>query len=196
MFDDIHSSSPPSLDPEPMQAKPFIYKINAHDRIIYVNPTWAKFAEANQAAHLSRTVLGSSVWSHLYGSETTQIYQFLLRRARHKNRDLTFPFRCDAPGIRRYLQMVMRPHPNHAVEFVCTLLREEPRDDVKLLNPATPRDDKVIVMCGWCKKVQMPEWVEVEEGIIRLHHFDQPLLPRITHGVCPSCKRTLLNLET
>ena len=67
------------------------------------------------------------------------------------------------------MQMVMQPLPDHAVEFVCTILREEPRDEVALLNPATQRDDRFIVMCGWCKKVQTSEWVEVEEAIIRLH---------------------------
>ncbi len=48
----------------------------------------------------------------------------------------------------------MQPLPDHAVEFVCIILREEPRDEVALLNPATQRDDRFIVMCGWCKKVR------------------------------------------
>jgi len=176
-----------------MQAKNYVYKIDARDRIISISPEWVTFAEANQAADIPRAVLGSSLWSHLYGAETVHVYQALLRRLRQEECLLTVPFRCDSPGIRRYLQMVMQPFPDHAVEFVCTILREEPRDEVALLNPATQRDDRFIVMCGWCKKVQTSEWVEVEEAIIRLHLFDQPRLPHITHGVCPRCKHTLLS---
>lgn len=178
-----------------MKMKNYAYKIDAHDRIISISPDWVNFAEANQASVLSRTVLGSSLWSHLYGPGITLIFETLLRRVRHENRTLTFPFRCDSPGKRRYMQMVMRPLADHAVEFVSTLLREEPRDEVALLNPATQRDDRFIVMCAWCKKVKTPEWVEVEEAIIRLRLFAQPFLPHITHGVCPSCMHTVLNQD-
>jgi hypothetical protein len=172
-----------------MNVKNYVYKIDAHDRIIYVNQDWVNFAEANQASDLSRTVLGSFLWNHLHGPEITHIYEMLLHRLRHENRSVTFPFRCDSPGIRRFLQMMMRPQRDDEVEFVCTLLREQPRDEVELLNPATRRDDTFIVMCSWCKKVQASGWVEVEEAVIRLHLFDQPLLPSITHGICLSCKR-------
>lgn len=47
-------------------------------------------------------------------------------------------------------------------------------------------------MCGWCKKVAIPEWVEVEEGVKRMNWFEDAKLPSITHGICPACEQMMM----
>lgn len=51
------------------------------------------------------------------------------------------------------------------------------------------RTDAMLIMCGWCKKVALPDdrWVEVEEAVKVLQLFDAPRLPRISHGICREC---------
>lgn len=180
------------MDPALQPKKNYIYRINKYDHIVYVNQDWLEFAKTNQAGELTRTVLGSSLWNYLSGPEVKHVYQLLLQRLRRGEGAVNIPFRCDSPGMRRHLELVMRLLPDHEVEFVCTLLREEPRDEVKLLNPAARRDERFIIMCAWCKKVQATGWIEIEEAIERLELFGQPLLPRISHVICPSCKHAFL----
>ena len=89
------------------------------------------------------------------------------------------------------MRMTILPLPDKGLEFRSELLREEPRPKVDLLDPALPRGTDFLEMCSWCKKVKAPDWVEVEEGVARLGLFQEPGLPRVSHGICPDCSRVL-----
>lgn len=170
-----------------MNAEKLAYLIDAHDRLVSLNTGWARFAESNQASGLSTNVLGQSLWRYVHGRETKHVYEILLRRARNDYRCLNFPFRCDAPTKRRHLSMEMCPHPDGAVEFVSTLLREETRSHLALLDPTLERDETFVKTCSWCKKVQASQWVEVEAAISEIGLFDRPRLSQMSHGMCPDC---------
>lgn len=43
-------------------------------------------------------------------------------------------------------------------------------------------------MCSWCKKVALGgQWHEVEDAVRTLNLFSSHELPRISHGMCPTC---------
>jgi hypothetical protein len=105
------------------------------------------------------------------------------------------PFRCDGPEVRREMniRIVARPG-GRVVLFGARTRSEEPRDlPQRLLDPATPRNDEVLEMCGWCDRFEVDgEWVEVEEAARRLELLNRPELPALSHGICPDCNAMLL----
>lgn len=50
------------------------------------------------------------------------------------------------------------------------------------------RSEEFVIICSWCKLVEVESgWLEVEEAIDKLGLFDEPVLPRISHGCCSPC---------
>ncbi len=166
------------------------YEIDQDDRITSVSPEWIPFAQENDAPELlPDAVVGRLLWSYVAGAEVQHIYDVLFSKVRKDDRPLTFPFRCDGPQVRRFMQMTLRPAKGGALELRSALLREEPRGPIALLDAASPRSEQSLKMCAWCKSMPFGEdWVEVEEAIRRSDLFADPKLPQITHVICPTCR--------
>ena len=77
-----------------------------------------------------------------------------------------------------------------------TLLREEVRSPVNLLDPNMERTHDFVTICSWCKRVLLPyeKWVEVEEAVLQLALFNVRACPQLTHGICPSCLSNISQL--
>ena len=119
----------------------------------------------------------------------------LLRRLRDEARQVELPFRCDAPQVRREMEIRIAAHSSgRVVLFSAHLRSEESRDEVQpMLDFQAPRGDDTVTMCGWCDRFEVDgEWVEVEEAAAKLGLFNREELPAISHGVCPRCNGTLL----
>ena len=167
----------------------FTYRVDADNVICFVSPEWLEFAVENEAPELVRPgVLGKPLWPFIAGMETKHLYDVMLKKVRAANAVICFSYRCDAPHLRRYMEMVVRPWGAKGVEFISRVEREVPREPIPLLAPMAARSDQMIRMCGWCKRVAMPEWVEVEEAIQRLRLFEQDYMPQITHTLCADCE--------
>jgi hypothetical protein len=167
----------------------FIHTVDQNDLILDVNDNWLRFAQENEAPHLTRqAVVGRSLWDFIAGPETPHIYQLLMRQVRQGQQRVVFTYRCDSPTLRRYMQMEIVPASRQALEFRNYLLREERRDRVRLLEPTTERNYELLHMCSWCNRVRCDEtWLSVEEAVNYLGLFGAPELPQITHGICPDC---------
>jgi hypothetical protein len=175
------------------ETRVFTYLIDESNRISYVSPEWLEFAIENGAQQLVLPgVLGKPLWPFIADLETMQLYQEILKKVRSASVVICFPFRCDAPQLRRFMEMIVRPRDVNSIEFNSRVVREEPREPVPLLAPTMPRSDRLIRMCGWCKRVATPEWLEIEEAIPRLRLFEQDAMPRITHGICEDCKEQIV----
>ncbi len=165
-----------------------IYRLNRQDEIVFVNEAWDRFALANDAPDVTAEhVLGRPIWEFITDLSTQQIYRDLLARVR-EGRSVRFPFRCDSPAERRFLEMHIHLMEDGQIEFRTQTLSIERRPAVPLLaRQASPSRD-LLRMCSWCKKVFADgEWVDIEEGIERLRLFEAPALPMITHGMCDHC---------
>lgn len=168
----------------------FICRVSADDRIVFVDDEWTRFAIENGAAHLAGDrVMGTLLWDHLSDITTRHLYRIFMHRVREGGISIELPFRCDAPDRRRFMRMRIQPLPDSGVEFRSELLHEELRTKVDLLDVRYPRREDFVMMCSWCKRVQAPDWVEVEEGVVRLKLFDVDKLPWVSHGICPDCER-------
>jgi len=168
-----------------------IYVTDKLDRIISVSDNWLQFAQENQAGETCHpdNIINKPIWDFIYGIETKQFYEIILKTVRTKNKTVTLPFRCDAPEKRRYLELIISPIQQDNIQFASTIIYEELRDAVKIMELGIPRSDKLIRMCSMCKKVELSEstWVEVECAVVSLKLFEKKKLPQISHGLCTEC---------
>jgi hypothetical protein len=167
-----------------------VYRIDADDRISYVNPAWSDFARANQGeAVMPERVLGSSLLESVGDSTVQQLYSEMIKRAR-AGKPVRFKYRCDAPDRRRTFEMDIRQVDNGEVEFISALRHEEVRPAVAVLRAGAPRDNRLLRVCSWCQRVALPDatWVPVEVAVQRLGLLEAETFPSLTHGICEPCR--------
>jgi hypothetical protein len=123
-----------------------------------------------------------------------KIQRMLVRRIRVARRSVELPFRCEAPGVRRELDLRIASNASGRLLLFSAYVRaEQPRQPQPLLDPSAPRGDSMIQMCGWCDRFLVDgEWVEVEEAAARLELFRREEMPAISHGICPDCGEMLM----
>lgn len=172
-----------------------VYRIDSEDRISAVSPTWGEFAMANQGAHLvPPPIIGERLWDSIGDPTTRSVYRAILDRIRKGVRSVHFHFRCDAPGVRRLLDMGITLEPGGEITFSVQPVAEQLREAVTLLDPFVRRTPEILSTCSWCMRVSIGEgeWAEVEEAIGQLGLFEQLDLPRLSHGMCPTCHAAMM----
>ena len=165
------------------------YRINERDELVFVNEAWLPFAEANEGIGLEpAAVLQRPLFDFIADATTRLLYRDLLQRVR-AGHPVQFPFRCDAPAQRRWLEMTITLTEPAVVEFTTRLLRSEDRASIPLLGITTPRSDTQLRMCSWCQRVEVShqQWIDLEEAVIHLRLFEQVQLPQLNHGICDGC---------
>ncbi|MDP6776104.1 MAG: hypothetical protein QGI83_05005 [Candidatus Latescibacteria bacterium] len=173
-----------------VQRTPCVYHVDSEHRIVHVNDEWDVFAKENDAPDLTRdAVLGKVLWGYVFDRETRHLYRVAIEKVLSRKASVSFPFRCDAPHIRRHMRMEVNPLEGDRCQFTSTIVREEPRERVDLLGVDETRTQESLRMCSWCKKLDADEagWLEVERGIEELDLFRSATLPSITHTICPLC---------
>jgi hypothetical protein len=169
----------------------FIYRIDPTDTIISVSDNWRIFAAGNDWGNPLRPedVVGHKLWDFIQDPETQHLYQELFRRARAGMPSGAIPFRCDSPGERRYLELLIKALPDRQIEIISTVLRTEPRSPISLLDAGTSRSTDFVTICSMCKKIKVTpqQWTEIEEGLAHLRIFEADMMPKLTHGLCHSC---------
>lgn len=170
------------------------YMVRPDCTVVDVQGEWDTFATENDAADLTvSAVVGHDLREFLGGAETRLIYQALIERILGTGRLVRFPFRCDSPDARRYMEMeIERPDPD-LIRFRSRMIREEDRPAQPLFNTKVARSDELLVTCSWCKRVKTEGdvWVEVEDYVASSGLMEADVLPRLTHGVCPDCEESM-----
>lgn len=170
--------------------EPLVYRIDAANRLTWVNPAWVDFARANDGEQVvPEKVLGQDLLAALTDPTIRSLYQTMIQRAR-AGAVVRFEYRCDAPDRRRTFVMEIQLRPGDEVEFRSTLVHEVLRPAVELLQVGQPRDREHFVrVCSWCQRIALPDrrWIEVEQAVAALALFKSDRLPRLTHGICESC---------
>jgi len=165
------------------------YIIDGNDQIVSVSPEWTRFAVQNDGPELTpENVVGRWLWDFIEDEPTRELYRHVLDRVRSGcATELTL--RCDAPGRRRLIEMIVSLRAEGNVEFKTRLLGAKDRPRQPLVAKSTPRNGERVLTCGWCNRVHAgtEEWLEVEEASDRLHLSDEPEQPRAEHVVCPDC---------
>lgn len=180
----------------------FIWTIDDADRIVYVNDAWLAFAGENTAPQLTASlVLNQPIWGFIQGHETSYLYQQIFSRVRAGVYPVKFPFRCDSPDCRRFMEMKLSLLPGGAIQLISHILREEWREPLDLLDAFRDRSGEFLKVCSWCKRINIPGqgWGEIEAAIGALDLFDHLSMPRLTHTICDACHEAVkleLGLES
>ena len=178
----------------------FIWIIDDADKIVRVNDAWLAFAVENTTPQLTATVvLDQPIWRFIQGQETGYLYQQIFSRVRAGVSPVKFPFRCDSPDCRRFMEMQLSLLPGGGIQFMSHMVREERRDPVDLLDASRDRSGEFLKVCSWCKRIDIPGqgWGEIEAAIGALDLFDHLSMPRMTHTICDACHEAVkLELES
>jgi hypothetical protein len=173
------------------QENPVIsWMIDRGDRIVQVNDAWLAFARENAAPELTReAVVNRTLWFFIAGLNTISLYQLILGKVRSHQLQLSYPFRCDSPDCRRFLEMEISPLPEEGIHFRSEVLRLEYRQPVRVLDAeVVERSNQFLKICSWCKKIYAQgKWVEIEEALDLLNLFSEVEQPQLTHGICEAC---------
>jgi hypothetical protein len=173
----------------------FIYRVDAQDRITFVDANWLAFATENGLPTLTAdAVTGKVLWDFISDPTSRQFYKIFAGKARETGDIIAVPFRCDGPAQRRFMKMFIVPQPDGGLEFRSVLEREEARSQVTLFDANVPRNGNFISVCSWCRRTKVSDWMEAEEAVRELQLFNRTRLPQISHGICPDCKKALLLL--
>ncbi|HEY5053845.1 MAG TPA: hypothetical protein VII45_10600 [Solirubrobacterales bacterium] len=170
------------------------YAIDHDDRLVKVDEGYYRFGEEHGWDEVGAS-LGRSLWDFVAGDELKKLQRILLRRLRSEVRSVELPFRCDGPDVRREMNLRIVAHSSgRAVLFAAFMWAEEARDTLQpMLDPAAPRNDETLTMCGWCDRFRVDgEWVEIEVAAARLGLFQRVELPAISHDICADCSQMLL----
>lgn len=178
------------MEPTGGQASQLVYRIDAADRI----ERMGRSCPGENDGGVATEFVGRSLWDVIGDLTTETLYRQMVRAAR-QGRTVRFRYRCDTPEARRLFRMVIAGAGAGAVDFTTSLIREEPRPPVALLDPARgPRSADLVRICSWCERAALPDgsWVPIEEAVVAMGVLEKAVIPRLTHGVCPSCARRVL----
>ncbi len=153
-----------------MNKNPHIsYRITSRDEIIFINDEWFQFALANNGSSLTReNVLYRSLCDFISDDKVKYLYQEILRRV-NAGHSLKFNLRCDAPDIRRLIEMEITPQKDGEVQFDSRTIWIQSRMPAIIFKNNTPPTDNLLIVCSWCNKIETEDgnWQEVEQAIGR-----------------------------
>ncbi len=162
---------------------------DSRDRIVQVDDDWYPFALANGAPELlPSAVSGKHLAEFIADHATVSLWEILLAKARAGTVIHNIAIRCDSPTLRRTLCLQVEQERAN-VRVSSLLVREEPRGYIALFSADRAVQGDPIVACSWCRKFEATAstWVEVESFLSMTGLFEQPVLPPVTHGICPGC---------
>src|SRR3954462_12082937 len=87
------------------------YRTDPDGKIIFVDEGWCAFARENGAPEYAvpEALYGRELLSFISEPTTLHIYSVLMQRVMNHRQWIKLPFRCDAPEVRRWLELEMRP---------------------------------------------------------------------------------------
>jgi len=165
------------------------YSIDTADAVFAVDDAWVRFAQGNGAPELTRQrVLGSSLWAHIAGSETREIYETLFDWVRSHRAKITVPMRCDSPERVRVMRLELSPAPRGGIQFECVLERQHTRPYFSLLDRLMQRSRQHLPVCSFCRRIlAFGEWLEPETAATRLELLHTSFPPTPLESVCERC---------
>jgi hypothetical protein len=174
-----------------LDARP-IYTIDASDRLSFVNSAWYELF--TPVAGTPAPVLGRPIWERIPPGVVRQLWELLYNRVRAVGGGVFVPMRVDSADERRLIDIELRPVGDGAIRHICEPVWRERRAAVALLDPAYPRDERVLRSCAWCQRIQvrLGVWEEIEQAQQTLAIAAEATLPSLEAVACTSCKQSLL----
>lgn len=172
------------------------YSVDQNGILTSVSAGWDAFARANDGRErvLAAEVLGQPLLHFITGETLKHLWANVMDRVASSGRSVRLPYRCDAPGLVRRMEVLIEPLAEGGLRLVSTVLDTEEQPYLAILDPALSRDrDNMLWICSWCKRLQVEDrWIEVEQAAREFGLFEATEIPMITHGLCPGCERQIV----
>lgn len=172
-----------------------VYIIDAQDRIVFVNPAWSQFvAPVRGDGPGLPDVFGQSIWNRTPEGVVRQLWELLYSRVRAIGGSVFVPMRVDRADERRLIDIELQPLGDGSIRHICEPVWRESRAAVALLDPSYPRDERSLLSCTWCRRIQvrLGAWEEIEDAQRTLAIPADSTLPRLAPSACITCKQSLL----
>jgi hypothetical protein len=173
-----------------VSSPPTVVRLDAQDRITSASEDWLQYAPASGREPKEGALVGRSFFDFSPDPACVALYELVFRRARRTWQPIRVPFTWESPSERRHLELEVVALEGGGLECRYHTILVETREPVASHLPRPPK--QLLTLCGWCKKVRLPEgnWVEVEAAAQHLEFFFGEA-PRLTHGICQPCRAAL-----
>lgn len=165
------------------------YMLDDQFRLIYCNPGWDRFAEANDARKLTgEPLIGTNVFASI-PKALGPLYRHAFRSASTSARIWTKVYECSSPlQFRKYRMRIYPVKRRHW--FLVTNSLVVQREHKKL---SAPNDDSyvsrgIVTMCAHCRCSQRAETPERWDFVPEYLELNGPYALNVSHGLCPICQ--------
>ena len=141
-----------------------------------------------------RNAIGIHVVSSIEDDHLREIWRLILATARDRRALQMFRMRCDAPSLRRTIEVALVPGSDGSITFTSLEVAVEPCDPVTLLGARTPRSTAPpLAVCSWCARARAgSDWLSLEATVSELQLFEQETVPPLLHTICTPCADGIL----
>jgi hypothetical protein len=190
------------------------YVVDENGKITMVGqPGWESFARNNNGEAIAdgASVVGQSLLDFIEGEEVKDAYRQYMQALKDGETELIeLNCRCDSPSTRREMRVKISPIRSRGAFqgylFQALTLNERARPPINIFDPeyvkrvvTADKNFPLIILCSYCHKVRIPpvekgsaaSWVEVEE----YYRNGGSANVRISHGICPDCKKSDVDLQ-
>lgn len=182
-----HAENSPERSAGPANSGFTRYRLDARDRIVEVGGDWDRFAIDNGAEELvSGVILGMPLRTFIAGDVTRMFVEALLARVRLTGRPAIIPYRCDSPGVKRFMEMSLESIGAELISehrFLSEQVMFSPLSCVAAREPGA-RD--VLKRCSMCSRLTDRSGQSCEPD-----DYPNPSgrTVRVIYHVCPDCQR-------
>lgn len=187
----------------PMCDDDLFFRLDQNNRIMEVGGSWDRVAKENGAPELvSARIRGQSLFAHVLGQPTRDFVWTALDAARKLRRPITQIYRCDSPGLKRFMEMTIALEPAGGLHLRHRQISAEPlatRVQFQAVR-AGVRQAPLTIRCSCCNRLKVGGiWMEVDQAIEAQEAIgtanDARLssahgIVRVAYGVCRACRST------
>jgi hypothetical protein len=162
------------------------YRLDAKNRIIEVGGNWDRFAHENGADDLaSDFVIGLPLRAFISGDVTKMFMDTMLTRVRLTGKPAVIPYRCDSPGIKRFMEMSLEAIGTEVFSEHRILAERPMPRHTNFRVAAHNKSCRMIKQCSMCSRFANPGGEPVEPEVAGISS-DEPL--NIIYFICAECR--------
>jgi hypothetical protein len=141
-----------------------VYYLDERDVIVDVNAAWNAFALQNGGILLADEVIGEKLTRFITGEPTRMYVRTVLEGVRTLGRPAVRPYRCDSPGLKRFMQMSVVPEAGNRLRLEHRCLRVEGREPAVAVEFRPGKS--AVRSCSVCNRIEhRGEWIEASQRI-------------------------------
>lgn len=167
------------------------YVLDDDYQIVSGSNTWDDFAAANDGESVFlEKILGHRLWEFVAGDVTKIWLEALLKFVEVRKEKVERPYRCDSPGVRRYMRMNISVNHRGLLQVEHKLLAVEKRSTPVYMQHKSkvPTAVQINRRCSMCGRIyRAGKWCEADDSL----KTSEPVQLTVIYTICDDCNRLL-----